>query len=559
MATIFGDKRGPKADRLSGSSGPDDIFGLDRNDTLRGLGGTDGILGGDGDDSVFGGAGDDIVSGGAGADTLFGEADKDLLSGGTESDSLSGGGGDDVLVGGESLRTGESDTLDGGSGFDELNGMGGADLLIGGAGPDLIIGAGGDDVIWGDLQVVGGGRVTAADADDDISGWWGADVIRGGAGADRIWGHTIVKLPDVDDDNAKDVLHGEGGNDVLAGGGGDDDLYGGADNDNLHGHYKRSLPTDILPADDRGDDLLDGGAGNDTLWGDLGDDGLIGGTGARDIADYSLIEGAVRIDLAITAPQGTFSAGTDQIVEVEYLRGTKFNDQLKGDAKRNKIFALGGADELEGRAGDDTLSGAAGNDTLNGGAANDSLLGGTGERDVASYVGATGGVNVSLAITGFQDTRGAGRDKLTGLEDLWGSAHRDFLTGDAKANKIDGRGGNDDIYSSLGRDSLTGGAGRDTFYLLEPAHSSVGQPDTITDFRRGQDKLNLEFIDANGAAPGFASFIFTFGDAAFRRGEPGFLRFASGSLYGEINGDGVADFRIIINGVTSFSPSDCEL
>lgn len=559
MATIFGDKRGPTADRLSGSGGPDDIFGLDRNDTLRGLGGADGIVGGDGDDSLFGGAGDDIVSGGAGADTLFGEADKDLLSGGTESDSLSGGGGDDVLVGGESLRSGESDTLDGGSGFDELNGMGGDDLLIGGAGPDLIIGAGGDDVIWGDLNVVGGGRVTAAEAGDDISGWWGADVIRGGAGGDRLWGHTIVQLPDVADDNAKDALYGEGGNDILAGGGGDDDVYGGADDDDLHGHYKRSLPTDILPPDDGGDDLLDGGSGNDTLWGDLGDDKLIGGTGARDLADYSLIEGAVRIDLAITAAQGTFSAGTDQIVEVEDLRGTDFNDQLKGDAKANKLFGLGGFDTLEGRAGADTLSGAAGNDILEGGAGDDSLLGGVGKRDVASYVDAPGGVNVSLAITGGQNTRGAGRDTLTGIEDLWGSSHRDFLTGDAKANKIDGRGGDDDIYSSLGRDTLTGGAGRDTFYFLEPGHSPTSGADTITDFRRGQDRINLEFIDANGAAPGFGTFTFTLADAPFERGKAGQLRFVDGSLFGEVSGDGVADFQIIVRGVTDIGASDCEI
>lgn len=54
-----------------------------------------------------------------------------------------------------------------------------------------------------------------------------------------------------------------------------------------------------------------------------------------------------------------------------------------------------GDDFLNGGNGPDMIFGLGGNDTLNGGAGADTLNGGAG-TDTATYLGASGGVNVSL-------------------------------------------------------------------------------------------------------------------------------------------------------------------
>jgi hypothetical protein len=76
--------------------------------------------------------------------------------------------------------------------------------------------------------------------------------------------------------------------------------------------------------------------------------------------------------------------------------GTTAADSLQGGTMDDTLDGGAGNDTLDGSEGNDTLSGQAGDDLLTGGLGNDRLDGGDG-IDAASYLSATGGVNVNLA------------------------------------------------------------------------------------------------------------------------------------------------------------------
>ena len=194
-----------------------------------------------------------------------------------------------------------------------------------------------------------------------------------------------------------------------------------------------------------------GGSGNDTLIGNsaaniltggAGNDTIQGGSGP-DTANYRSAASGVTVSLALAGAQNTGGAGTDTLSSIENLTGSNFNDTLTGNSSAN------------------VLEGGLGNDLLNGGSG----------TDTASYASATSYVVVNLALTGAQNTRGAGTDTLASIERLIGSAFNDQLTGGSAAETIYGRTGNDVIkggagndifYGDDGDDRLEGGAGNDT-------------------------------------------------------------------------------------------------
>lgn len=98
--------------------------------------------------------------------------------------------------------------------------------------------------------------------------------------------------------------------------------------------------------------------------------------------------------------------------------------------------------EMEGGRGNDLLYGLGGNDELDGESGNDTLFG------------------------------GAGRDEIDG-----GSGN----------DRLDGGSGNDTLEGGRGNDIMTGGSGRDLFEF----DRGDGR-DTITDFRNGQDRIELD-------------------------------------------------------------------
>jgi serralysin len=123
----------------------------------------------------------------------------------------------------------------------------------------------------------------------------------------------------------------------------------------------------------------------------------------------------------------------------------------------------------------------------------------------------TGG-SASDFIRGF-----GGNDVLSGLEG------NDVLLGDSGVDQIFGGVGNDVLVGGVGFDKLFGGlfggTEADTFRYLSTADSGVGiydsfRRDIIYDFVHGQDKIDLEAIDAKARTTDNQAFSFI-GSAAF--------------------------------------------
>lgn len=261
-----------------------------------------------------------------------------------------------------------------------------------------------------------------------------------------------VEAMDIRGTEAADILNGTSGDDVIYGFGGNDTLKGGAGDDVLAGND--------------GADNLQGGAGDDYILGGAGNDTIDGGAG-NDWAAYEDATAGVKVDLNLAGAQNTGGSGTDKLTGIENVYGSAFNDTLTGDAKDNMLVGDAGNDTISGGKGNDTLWGDAGNDVLDGGDGDDYIVGGAGDDiikggagdDWSSYENATAGVTVDLTKTTAQDTGGAGKDTLTGIELLYGSKFDDVLTGDAKDNYLWGSDGDDKLYGGAGDDHLSGGKG----------------------------------------------------------------------------------------------------
>jgi len=429
------------ADSILGRDGNDTIEGGDGNDMIEGGLGNDGLKGGIGADAITGGDGDDIVDGGAGlsADTLDGGAGIDTLS---YASAITGARVSLAVTAAQSTGSG-NDTISGfenliGSGFDDvLTGSDGANLLNGGAGNDTLDGGLGDDGLNGGTGIDTASYAKAASA-VTVSLALGVPQDTLGAGVD-----TLIAIENVTGSNFGDTLTGTAGANALLGGGGNDLLVGGL-----------------------GNDMLDGGAGIDTI-------------------SYAGAASLVRVNLGLTAAQGTGGGGTDTILGVENVIGSAYNDILTGSDTMN------------------TLDGGDGDDIVSGGLRNDVLIGGAG-IDTASYASASGGVRLSLLIATAQSTGAAGGDTLSAIENLIGSAFDDALTGDGGANVLTGGNGNDVLAGGLGNDTLTGGAGTDTAsYATATAGVTVSLALTIAQdtIAAGSDTLSsIENLTGSGFA-----------------------------------------------------------
>lgn len=469
-----------------------DIIGTAGNDVLTGTVFADTIYGGDGNDRITGGGGYDILYGGRGDDTYV--IDRSAL---TLMENVDGGY-DTVLSSAdytlaafiEELRLQGTDNIDatGNVMANRLVGNSGANALFGVAGNDVLLGNGGNDKLVGGL------------GDDTLNGGAGDDSLDGGDGTDTASYAGATAGVTVSLAIASAQATGGAGTDTLTG---IENLVGSAKNDTLTGNA--------------GNNIITGGAGNDVMTGGQGFDTL----------DYTTASAGVTVSLALTSAQVTGGAGTDTVVGFEAIRGSAFNDVLTGNASAN------------------TFLGGAGNDTINGG----------GGSDTASYDTATSGVTVALSVTTAQDTLGAGTDTLLQIENLRGSAFADRLFGDANANRLYGGRGNDELRGGDGDDRLEGGLGRDVLYggtgfdvfVFGNYESTQAMPDTISDWDRSQDYIDLTAIDANTNLAGDQAFTFSSGSSF--TGVAGELYIGTTSdgftaVYGDVNGDKVADLVI---------------
>jgi Ca2+-binding RTX toxin-like protein len=123
----------------------------------------------------------------------------------------------------------------------------------------------------------------------------------------------------------------------------------------------------------------------------------------------------------------------------------------------------GNADIIFGKDGEDDIFANGGDDLLKGGGGADDLYGGAG-NDTADYSDSSEGVFVTAnSFGGFTFGSGgtAAGDRLSSIENLTGSSHRDWLRGDSGNNVLKGLSGDDLLIGGAGMDTLDGGDGID--------------------------------------------------------------------------------------------------
>jgi len=567
------------ANYIQGAGGNDTISGLDGNDTLYGQGGDDLIHGGNNNDSVYGGAG---------ADTLYGDAGNDRLDGGAGVDVLIGGLGDDVYYVDNS-----GDTVQEAAGE-------GRDSILTTVNYTLAEGVYVEKLV---AYTNTGLTLTGNSLDNEIAGGAGADTISGMAGDDTLNGNA-----------GNDTIFGNEGKDLLNGGDGNDTLYGGLSDDIANG----GAGVDIIYGDD-GNDKLDGGAGNDTMYGGTGDDQYTvdsqgdviveaAGQGYDTIltsVNYTLSDSVFVeqltarsnagltltgnfLDNRINGGGGADSLfgmdGNDTIfggLGTDRIEGGNGNDTVRGDEGNDTLYGNAGDDSLSGGDNTDILYGGDGNDTLDGGAGNDTLVGGLGndtyrvdsQSDIVQEASGQGSdtilttVNYTLANTVFVETLSAASDNgltLTGNDQdnrVNGRAGNDTLFGGGGNDVIYAGAGNDVIHGGLGFDQLRGEAGADRFVLdtLQDSGPTQATADRILDFSSSEgDKIDLSAIDAiSGGANDAFTFVSSFSHVA---GQLTSTAISNGFLVqGDVNGDGTADFALIVSSATPLTATDFVL
>ncbi len=254
------------------------------------------------------------------------------------------------------------------------------------------------------------------------------------------------------------------------------------------------------------DEIVDGMGGYDRF--------VLGG----DVSGYAIsLDGAALVIDDLDASNG--DTGTDTLTNIEAIT---FGSQTFAVA--NIAFADEGILRL--RNGDALGVGSAAADQIRGAKGNDALLGADG-NDV--LIGADGN------------------------DMLWGGAGEDRLTGGA---------GDDVLAGGAGKDILTGGAGADTFLFDAITDSLPDAKDRVMDFNSGEgDLLDFSGIDANAALEGDQAFtlVSAFTGAA---GEMVQSLNAAGDtvrFFGDVNGDGVADFALLVRGAEVLPDSSLVL
>ena len=581
--------------RISGGLGNDTLSGLDGNDVLDGSGGADSMVGGKGNDSYrIDHAGDIVVElAGEGTDSVIATFSH-ALGANFENLYFEDVAGQPVKAYG-GIGNALANVLVGASGNDTLQGLEGNDYLSGGAGVDAMAGGTGDDIY--DVDSLADQTIEASSAGIDsvrtslanytlqaniekldfvvgVAPGGGVTTAVRFTGTGNASGNTITGW------SLEDTLRGGAGNDTLRGGDGNDSLDGGADHDRLEGGA--------------GADAMSGGTGNDTYVVDSVSDQVIEATAAGlDTVQTTLLTHTL-------APN----------VEVLQFTGSGVFTGI-GNASAN--FVAGGVsnDMLYGREGNDTLSGGAGNDWMDGGTGIDSMLGGSGndtyivdslDEIITEYAG--GGTDTvwvsaskhvlaenveNLVVTGTVPSQNygnalnnamsggvsadtlsgsAGNDTLKGggandylnggigNDLLQGDTGGDWLDGGAGNDLLQGGDGNDFLAASMGSDVLTGGAGNDRFGLDVFDKASI---DRVTDFVKGQDRIDLTWYDAVPGTPAYDPMTFVF-QGQFSGGGRGSVRYEwSGTqtvVQADFDGDAVLDAQMALDGTMYLGMAD---
>ena len=170
-----------------------------------------------------------------------------------------------------------------------------------------------------------------------------------------------------------------------------------------------------------------------------------------------------------------------------------------------------------------------------------------------------------------------------------GTRHRDVLKGGdgddlilglAGNDRIAGNAGHDRIIGGLGIDRMRGGDGDDIFVfgsiaqfgpgydgpvgygLYSPLHGS-GKRDIVADFDGGHDRLDFSAIDANADRSGNQAFKFLGAGELDIKGSLIYRTFDRAGttndmtiVYGDVDGNGLADFQLELTGIHKLTAAD---
>lgn len=526
----------------TGNSSDNGIYGNAGANHLQGLGGNDLLKG----DNTWAPDGHDILDGGAGADTMFGGMGNDTFyvdNAGDVVTEYAGEGDDQVLSSITYTLTAEVEKLTL-TGLAAINGTGNAlnNLITGNSGANVLNGRGGADTMIGGS----GNDDYIVDHAQDLA------VELSGEGVDRVKASVSYVLgPDMERLSLTGTMPINGTGNNLA-----NVLTGNSAANTLSGLG--------------GDDKLDGRGGADIMSGGLGND-LYVVTDVGDVVTEAAGEGIDRVNSSISYTLG------DNVEDLALAgnaaigaTGNGLTNVLTGNSGSNTLLGLDGNDRLYGSGGNDVLDGGAGADVMFGGLSNDIFYvddrndyvreeAGQGIDTVYASVGDVLRPNVeNLVLTGTASVNGRGNELANSISgnsagnELFGLAGSDFLYGNE---------GNDTLEGGAGADTMSGGLGADNFVFRDGDFGGLTAitADKVTDFSQVEtDRLRLDLVDANTSLAGDQAFSFI-GTGGFSS-TAGELRYeqidGNTIVYGDTNGDGVADFMILLTGSHSLTSND---
>ncbi|MFC3073474.1 hypothetical protein [Shinella pollutisoli] len=599
-------------DVIEGNGGKDVLSGGAGNDTINGGAGADTMAGGKGNDTFVVDSAGDVVTehAGEGTDTVRASISY-TLSANVENLALTGTG--NISGKGNAL----ANVLTGNAGNNTLDGGAGADRLAGGKGNDTYVvdnagdvvdetGGSGTDTVRSSVSFSLANTARAKGSVENLTLTGSGNISGTGNGL----ANTLIG------NGGNNALAGNAGNDTLDGGAGADTLTGGTGNDTYVVDNKadrvverRGEGTDLVKASvshtlaDNVENLTLAGSGNisgtgnglaNTITGNAGNNVLDGKGGADRLAggkgnDTYVVDN--RGDKVVEASgqgsdlvKASVSYTLANHVEKLTLTGSKAINGT-GNGLANTITGNAGNNVLDGKGGADRLAGGKGNDTYVVDNRGDKVVETSGQgtdlvKASVSYTLAnhvekltlTGskaingtGNGLANTITGNAKANtlkgGAGNDTLkggSGSDKLYGGTGRDTLDGGSGNDLLKGESGNDKLYGGAGADKLYGGSGKDTFVFKSVKESTAASKgrDTIYDFDgKAGDRIDLRSIDASTKKGGDQAFKFIgTDDFSKTAGELRYEKKASDShVYGDVNGDGKADFAIHFDDALSFS------
>jgi Ca2+-binding RTX toxin-like protein len=444
--------------------------------------------------------------------------------------------------------------ISGNAGRNTLKGGNGDDTLDGGKGNDLMMGGSGNDIYFVDNLKDKVFETTA----------FLNNITTDAGGIDQIFSTVSVNL-----DSYNGIKHVE--NLTLLG---ESNIKGlGNDNDNIiYGNT--------------GKNKLTGGNGNDTLDGGAGIDVMMGGAG-NDSYYVDNFRDKVFETTTFSKTDTSDSGGTDHIyssvrINLDTYNGIKHVENLTLTGNSN-IFGYGNNKDntIIGNFGRNKLKGCDGDDTLNGGNGDDLMMGGAG-NDIYYVDSFRDQVFESSSFSKLDTTDAGGTDIIYSTANVNMNAYNGIkyvedliLQGDGNIfgfgnnlnNIISGNNGKNVIKGGIGSDTLVSSGARDLFYVgidadadlviyTDVSHTIVGSDrDRIYQFDSGEDKISFKEIDADSTLDGVQQFTFS---AIGPEANAFWLRKANNNvlIQGDVNGDLLQDFEILIVNQTSLTVND---